>query len=440
MCHCCDRTARINLRCTCLVSCGHWIYDFRHGRAPRRAPRMAGMSSAPPVLDPPDLTHWTARTFDWFIWAATITWLVVGAWPLSEMARGRFAKGGAAAYVAAFLLYGVAMFVLLFMPRRRRLPPVWVPVLLALTETVTGLVMNVITARYIHGTGAGMGFLVIIAAQLPFFLSHGMAWSWIAAQTIILTAIFFPSFPAEAVTIGVAVGGFQVFAAASSILVISEGQARTSLARANAELTATRELLAESSRSSERLRISRDLHDTLGHHLTALSLQLDVAARLSGGKAVDHIQQAHAITRLLLSDVRDVVSTLRESSRPNLVESVRTLALQPVDAAVHLDMPETLAVDDGERAEAILRAVQEVLTNTARHAQASNLWIRLERSPDGIMLHARDDGRGADLRSTGNGLRGMRERYEQQGGRVDVRTSPAHGFEIHAFMPIPPLA
>ena len=107
---------------------------------------MTAMSFAPPVLDPPDVTDRAARTFDWFIWAATITWLVVGAWPLFEMARGRFAKGGAAAYLAAFLLYGAAMFVLLFMPRRRRLPPVWVPVLLALTETVTGLVMNVMSA------------------------------------------------------------------------------------------------------------------------------------------------------------------------------------------------------------------------------------------------------------------------------------------------------
>ena len=90
------------------------------------------------------------------------------------------------------------------------------------------------------------------------------------------------------------------FALATTLLAERERAAREELARANAELIATRALMVESSRASERLRISRDLHDTLGHHLTALSLQLDVASRLADGRAAEHIQQAHAIARLLL--------------------------------------------------------------------------------------------------------------------------------------------
>jgi signal transduction histidine kinase len=376
-------------------------------------------------------------TFNWFSTAAILTWVVVGVWPLTEMARGRFEHGGATAYVASFLIYGAAMFLVLFLPRQRRVPPRVLPIVLALVETTTGLAMNVITSRYIDGTGAGMGLLVIVAAQLPYFLPSAAVWAWIAAQTLVLTAVFFPSFPAEALTIGVAIGGFQIFAAASSMLAINEGRARTNLARANAELTATRELLAEGSRTSERLRISRDLHDTLGHHLTALSLQLDVAARLSQGKTTEHIQQAHAITRLLLSDVRSVVSTLRDTSRLDVAAAIRALAIQPIDARVHLDIPDALLVDDAARAEAILRAVQEVLTNTARHARAATLWVRLAQSDDGIMVEARDDGRGSGEITLGNGLRGMRERFEQYGGRVDVMRSTTSGFEVRAFMPIP---
>ena len=220
------------------------------------------------------------------------------------------------------------------------------------------------------------------------------------------------------------------------MLAISEGRARANLARANAELTATRELLAESSRTEERLRISRDLHDTLGHHLAALSLQLDVAARLSAGEAANHIHQAHAITRLLLGDVRDVVSTLRENRRIDVVAAVRTLAAQPSDAHVHLDMPASIAVDEPAKAEAIVRAVQEILTNTARHSKARNLWIRFEAAADGVTLHARDDGRGADSIALGNGLRGMRERFEEHGGRVDVTSGNGSGFEVRAFMPL----
>ena len=144
--------------------------------------------------------------------------------------------------------------------------------------------------------------------------------------------------------------------------------------RSTAELLGTRALLAESSRVEERLRISRDLHDTLGHHLTALSLQLDVAARLSEGKPADHIRQAHAITRLLLSDVRDVVSRLRETSHSTSRRPfVRRSAGHDEGIAIHLDLPDALSVDDTSRAETLLRCVQEIITNTARHAQARNL-------------------------------------------------------------------
>jgi signal transduction histidine kinase len=211
----------------------------------------------------------------------------------------------------------------------------------------------------------------------------------------------------------------------------------TDTRRRDEELSATRELLAESSRTSERLRISRDLHDTLGHHLTALSLQLDVAARLSEGRVAEHVQQAHAITRLLLSDVREVVSALRENSRLNIAAAIRALALQPAGVQIHVDVPDQLVMDDAARAEALLRAVQEVVTNAARHACAANLWIRLHPTPEGVTLHARDDGRGADAMAWGNGLTGMQERFAQHGGTVHVTTAPGAGFEVQASMPFP---
>ena len=89
------------------------------------------------------------------------------------------------------------------------------------------------------------------------------------------------------------------------------------------------------------------LHDTLGHHLTALSLQLDVAARLSEEPAADHIRQAHAITRLLLGDVRDVVSRLRETRQLDLAQAIRWRSVGHDEGlAIHLDLPDALSVDD----------------------------------------------------------------------------------------------
>ena len=410
-------------------------------------PTIQLMTSIPPPLcecesptaaKPHDLTT-ASKTLSWLSAGAIVTWVACGLWPISAIVDGRFRGTTSVVIAIAFVLYGIALVAMLRLPGRAAIPQT-LPVALALVESMTGITVNVTTAWDLNGTGAGLGLLVVVAAQLPYFLKAIPVWWWIVAQTVVMMGLvsrLTPGNTVEWLVFTIAALAFQAFAAASSTLALIEGRARTNLARANAELTATRELLAEGSRTAERLRISRDLHDTLGHHLTALSLQLDVASRLTEGKGTEHVQQAHAITRLLLSDVRDVVSSLRDSSKLNLVESIRALAIQPIDARVHLTLPETLIIEDAARAETLLRAVQEVLTNTVRHARATNLWIQLEPSEGGIVLNTRDDGRGTDVVALGNGLTGMRERFEEHGGRVEVRSGAGGGFEVRAFLPLP---
>jgi signal transduction histidine kinase len=227
------------------------------------------------------------------------------------MASQPFTVWPAGVWIVAFFIYGAALMTFL------RLPVMTpggfgrhFPLLLALVQSATGLLMNYLSANNWGGTGVGAATLVIVAAEIPYILPYRVVWPWIGVQTALMTGLFWPQDALSwfsDLSFGVAMGGFQLFAAASSMLARKEQAAREKLADANTELHATRALLAESSRASERLRISRDLHDTLGHHLTALSLQLDVASRVSEGKAADHVRQAHAITRLLLADVRDVV-------------------------------------------------------------------------------------------------------------------------------------
>jgi signal transduction histidine kinase len=118
------------------------------------------------------------------------------------------------------------------------------------------------------------------------------------------------------------------------------------------------------------------------------------------------------------------------------VAAIRALAEQPAGTRVHLDVPATLELEDAARGETILRAVQEVITNTTRHAQARNLWLRLKASPAGITLQARDDGATATTFTPGNGLRGMRERFEQHGGQVMAGPAADGGFEVRAMMPL----
>jgi signal transduction histidine kinase len=297
-------------------------------------------------------------------------------------------------------------------------------------QSVSGLTL----LRFGNGTAGAL--LVIVAAQAAAALPTGVAWMWIALQSLAVAAIRY-RFDGwiGAITVAGSFGGFQAFAIATMTLARAEREAREEVSRAHAELVATQSLLAENSRVAERLRISRDLHDALGHHLTALSLQLDVASRLTSGPAADHVHEAHAITRLLLSDVRHVVSEMRGGSRIDLADSVRTLASGVREPAVHLEMPASLPLEDAGQAHAILRSIQEIITNATRHGGARNVWIRLDRRDEGIVLDARDDGHGAAELQWGNGLRGMRERFEEFSGRVEFTPGAGRGFEVHGFMP-----
>lgn len=90
---------------------------------------------------------------------------------------------------------------------------------------------------------------------------------------------------------------------------------------------------------------------------------------------------------------------------------------------------------DPVQAEAILRCVQEVVTNSIRHSAAVDLWIDVNRTAAGVEVHARDNGRGADSLRPGHGLTGMRERIEQVGGRPQWDSGPAGGFRVDAWIP-----
>jgi signal transduction histidine kinase len=187
---------------------------------------------------------------------------------------------------------------------------------------------------------------------------------------------------------------------------------------------------------SERVRISRELHDLIGHHLTALSLNLEVASHLVQGKAVEHVRQSQSLARLLLSDVREVVSQLREGDDIDLGSALRALIEGIPEPAIHLDIPPGFAIDDPRRAQVLLRCAQETITNTIRHARARNLWLGFARDADGgWRMNARDDGEGSEQLETGNGLSGMRERLAQVGGLLVIETGKGKGFTLEARIP-----
>ncbi len=290
-----------------------------------------------------------------------------------------------------------------------------------------------LTCAYLKLEGMQPVLLVITAAQLG-HLRAPAAMTWIVTQT---AALFFIVSDGSKHAIWGAFGyfAFQIFGFMTARIAHDEREAKQALAEANAELQVATGLLDMSSRAEERLRIARDLHDLIGHHLTALSLNLEVASHLAEGQAKEHIEKSQALTKLLLSDVRDVVSKLREGEAVDLGAALAALRNAVPSPAIHVDA-DGVAVAEPLVAQTALRAVQEIVTNAVRHSNARNLWLTVGTADQALTVDARDDGGGTDRVVFGNGLRGMRERVQQAGGTLEVSSMRGHGFEVHVRLPV----
>ncbi len=314
----------------------------------------------------------------------------------------------------------------------REHPRPWARPLLLL-QSVTGLAMFDLVC-----TGLETMLLVVVAAQLGLFVRLPAGLAWVGIQTLGLTVLGvrhwgMPWTLGWAAVIALPMEGLALF---SSYFAATQARARHELARANAELRATQELLAESRQIAERARISRELHDLLGHHLTALSLALEAARHQSSGPSREQVEKAQGLARTLLADVRDVVRALRAEAALDLRKVIAPLVAEVVRPRVHLTVAEGLAMDDPDRVHGLVRCVQEIVTNAMKHAQAENLWLALRREPGRLVLEARDDGRGAATIQPGQGLRGMRERLEELGGGLSVDSHPGGGFRVLVWIPL----
>jgi signal transduction histidine kinase len=307
------------------------------------------------------------------------------------------------------------------------------------TVMLLGL-MTISALEITNVTGSGLGgiLLMVIAGMLPWTLPLGQGIAWLVAQNVGLAlmgaAITEADWQQVLLTYGFYLG-YSSFTFVVSLVARRQSTARDELRKVNSELRATQTLLTQGTRVAERLRISRELHDLVGHHLTALSLNLEVASHLVEGRAKEHVTQAQTVARLLLSDVRDVVSTLRNDEGIDLVDALHSLSEGVARPKIHLEMPGELRIEDPKRAQVILRCTQEIITNSLKHANADHLWLRVEQDENGMSIHARDDGCGTDQLREGNGLMGMGERLRQLGGKLSVQSTTGEGFVLDAWLP-----
>jgi len=295
------------------------------------------------------------------------------------------------------------------------------------------------------GVTPGLPFLVtaLAAVVLPARLALGFA----AAQVLLNTGIYvYASATAWLDQFGMLSAMLALHGLAFGLgrMAAAEAEKRRWLQAVLAEQMAGEALLAEQMRYSERMQIARELHDLMGHHLTALNLQLQLGgallAREDRGAAAQALGRAEGVAAQLLADVREAVSQQRSSQRIDLSAALQALAEGIASTRIELTLDDA-ARDLGPRAaHALLRCVQEGVTNSVRHAGARRVHVELRGDGDEVAVSIDDDGRGSPNWRTGraegfgNGLSGMSERMAELGGQMRVtRASP--GFRIELRCP-----
>lgn len=315
--------------------------------------------------------------------------------------------------------------------------------------------------------GRGNGWLV----PMP-LVSHAVAvlrrpWSWMVVGGILAVEVIpigliagFENMPNFILSLLAAV----VFVAIFTQLTVDEQRARAEvqrladeLAQANLKLSEYAAQVEELTIMQERNRMAREIHDGLGHYLTAANMQIKAALAVLADQpelSRDAMGKAQLLTQEALADVRRSVAALRSApgeQRP-LVEAISALALDNPTGSlqIHFDLlgePRPLL----PQAELTLyRAAQEGLTNVSKHAQAHNAWLSLDFTGDQVVrLQVKDDGTGmgselstADGKLSGEqrtqegfGLMGLRERVLLVGGKLHIRSDAPQGSILEVEVP-----
>lgn len=215
----------------------------------------------------------------------------------------------------------------------------------------------------------------------------------------------------------------------------------TMLDRLEAE-RATSSARALTAQEHERRRIAQELHDEVGQTLTAVLLELKRVADQAPEPVRAQVHQAQESTRDSLDEIRRIARRLRPGvlDELGLISALKALTSEisgHTGMSVRQHLANNLPDLDREAELVCYRVAQEALTNTARHADAAHVELTLSRTPTGVQLCVRDDGRGLRQASEGAGIRGMRERALLVGGQLSLAASPTGGTEVRLHLPVP---
>ncbi|MFD0416166.1 sensor histidine kinase [Streptomyces sp. NPDC127108] len=296
--------------------------------------------------------------------------------------------------------------------------------------TLVALTVLAVVLAVALGT-AWLGLFVYVAVAAGAVLPMRRAVWAIPAVTLLMMAVgtrdtdaadLFPGLGVTTLLVGFAMTGVR------------------QLIRTTVELRQARATVAQLAANEERLRLSRDLHDLLGHSLSLITLKSELAGRMlpdHPDKAAQQVADIEQVSRQALVDVREAVTGYRRLTLAGQLAGARTaLTAAGIDADVPLEAPGGDAAPDEEREAALAWALREAVTNVVRHSGARRCAVALTRrqtlAGPVLELAVEDDGvgfadGGAGPGKLGNGLTGLTERLEAVGGVLDVSSGDGDG-------------
>jgi signal transduction histidine kinase len=300
--------------------------------------------------------------------------------------------------------------------------------------------------------GEGTTWLVILPVISQIVIVFPRREAWLMNVAIYICLLFFIRFWQDngfnwELAFGLLCG--MIFVILFSQIVLNEQNMRSEVERLYLELSeANRRLheyavqVEELATLQERNRLARDIHDGLGHYLTAINMQIKAAQAIldqDRPRAVDALGKAQNLAEEALADVRNSVAALRGGptlSQP-LPDAIESLLLECRAEGL---VAELITAGDyrtlASQADLTLyRVAQEALTNVRKHALASRVDITLQYENDKVCLTVCDNGIGSEKPEGGFGLFGLRERVQLLHGKVSIRTALRQGFCIEVELP-----
>jgi signal transduction histidine kinase len=312
--------------------------------------------------------------------------------------------------------------------------------------TILYFVIILILGGLINWMGLGSNFLILLPLVSVAITNTPRHWGY-SLCLLIWLVIMFPIFQATAQMDALVSAASQTLAAVVFVAVftqisVNERRAHQELGLVNQKLREYAAKAEELATVQERNRLAREIHDGLGHYLTAVNIQIKAAQSVLKSDpdlALTTLNNAQTLTQEALADVRRSISSLRNdptSNRP--LPEILTQLLNEVKAA---GIETTLELQGTERPFSsqvdftLYRVVQEGLTNVRKHACASQVKIELVYLLDKVRLTLSDNGIGTDETGGGFGLTGLQERLQLLNGTLQVQTAPGKGFILQVEIP-----